>query len=160
MLVYPYFTAVMGEYEPKIEVQFEKMLHVAKGSSVRLECFALGKQVSTLLTDGLLAPRGLPCLTGDCHTWHIVYLSSLFKKKCLRNLQDLLIFVKYQEADGGGAAIILKTAADCDPGVGQGSGFGLSTGNVFRDAGILEVEYSRSRTEMLPCHVFLYFIYL
>lgn len=43
MLVYPYFTAVMGEYEPKIEVQFEKMLHVAKGSSVRLECFALGK---------------------------------------------------------------------------------------------------------------------
>lgn len=35
--------AVMGEYEPKIEVQFEETLHVAKGSSVRLECFALGK---------------------------------------------------------------------------------------------------------------------
>lgn len=39
------------------------------------------------------------------------------------------------------AAIILKTAADCDPGVEQGSGFGLSTGNVLRDAGILEVEW-------------------
>ncbi|GAA6091523.1 contactin-4, partial [Tachysurus ichikawai] len=35
--------AVMGEYEPKIEVQFEEILHVLKGSSVRLECFALGK---------------------------------------------------------------------------------------------------------------------
>lgn len=35
--------AVMGEYEPKIEVQFPDTLHVSKGSSVRLECFALGK---------------------------------------------------------------------------------------------------------------------
>uniref|UniRef100_A0A9J8AHK9 Contactin 4 n=1 Tax=Cyprinus carpio carpio TaxID=630221 RepID=A0A9J8AHK9_CYPCA len=40
--------AVMGEYEPKIEVQFEKMLHVAKGSSVRLECFALGNPVPSI----------------------------------------------------------------------------------------------------------------
>ncbi|KAG9353313.1 hypothetical protein JZ751_017890 [Albula glossodonta] len=35
--------AVMGEYEPKIEVQFAETSHVAKGSSVKLECFALGK---------------------------------------------------------------------------------------------------------------------
>uniref|UniRef100_A0A672NDB8 Contactin-4-like n=1 Tax=Sinocyclocheilus grahami TaxID=75366 RepID=A0A672NDB8_SINGR len=40
--------AVMGEYEPKIEVQFEKMFHVAKGSSVRLECFALGNPVPSI----------------------------------------------------------------------------------------------------------------
>uniref|UniRef100_A0A8C2IGC6 Contactin 4 n=1 Tax=Cyprinus carpio TaxID=7962 RepID=A0A8C2IGC6_CYPCA len=48
MLVYPHFPAVMGEYEPKIEVQFEKMLHIAKGSSVRLECFALGNPVPSI----------------------------------------------------------------------------------------------------------------
>uniref|UniRef100_A0A671Z2B6 Contactin-4-like n=1 Tax=Sparus aurata TaxID=8175 RepID=A0A671Z2B6_SPAAU len=34
---------VMGEYEPKIEVRFPDTLHVSKGSSVKLECFALGK---------------------------------------------------------------------------------------------------------------------
>jgi receptor-type tyrosine-protein phosphatase gamma len=33
----------MGEYEPKIEVQFPESLHVPTGSSVKLECFALGK---------------------------------------------------------------------------------------------------------------------
>uniref|UniRef100_A0A8C1IDN3 Contactin 4 n=1 Tax=Cyprinus carpio TaxID=7962 RepID=A0A8C1IDN3_CYPCA len=40
--------SMMGEYEPKIEVQFEKMLHIAKGSSVRLECFALGNPVPSI----------------------------------------------------------------------------------------------------------------
>ncbi|XP_053491809.1 contactin-4 isoform X2 [Ictalurus furcatus] len=39
---------VMGEYEPKIEVQFEEMLHVVRGSSVRLECFALGNPVPSI----------------------------------------------------------------------------------------------------------------
>lgn len=34
---------VMGEYEPKIEVQFPEFVHVAKGSTIKLECFALGK---------------------------------------------------------------------------------------------------------------------
>ncbi|KFW82423.1 Contactin-6, partial [Manacus vitellinus] len=33
---------VMGEYEPKIEVRFPETTYAAKGSSVRLECFALG----------------------------------------------------------------------------------------------------------------------
>ena len=37
------FLGVMGEYEPKIEVQFPEVVHVAKGSTVKLECFALGK---------------------------------------------------------------------------------------------------------------------
>lgn len=36
-------SGVMGEYEPKIEVQFPEIVHVAKGSTVKLECFALGK---------------------------------------------------------------------------------------------------------------------
>ncbi|XP_016891933.1 contactin-4 isoform X2 [Cynoglossus semilaevis] len=36
---------VMGEYEPKIEVQFPNILQVSKGSSVKLECFALGNPV-------------------------------------------------------------------------------------------------------------------
>ncbi|KAB5583932.1 hypothetical protein PHYPO_G00101510 [Pangasianodon hypophthalmus] len=40
--------AVMGEYEPKIEVQFEELLRVIKGSSVRLECFALGNPVPSI----------------------------------------------------------------------------------------------------------------
>lgn len=33
----------MGEYEPKIEVQFPDTVPTAKGGTARLECFALGK---------------------------------------------------------------------------------------------------------------------
>ncbi|XP_064812574.1 contactin-4-like [Oncorhynchus masou masou] len=47
--------AVMAEYEPKIEVQFPESLHVTKGSSVKLECFALGNPVPSITwrrTDG------------------------------------------------------------------------------------------------------------
>ncbi|KAL4655900.1 contactin-3-like [Arapaima gigas] len=40
--------AVMGEYEPKIEVHFGDKVHVAKGSSVKLECFALGNPVPVI----------------------------------------------------------------------------------------------------------------
>ncbi|XP_044038618.1 contactin-4 isoform X2 [Siniperca chuatsi] len=39
---------VMGEYEPKIEVQFLDTLHISKGSSVKLECFALGNPVPSI----------------------------------------------------------------------------------------------------------------
>ncbi|MGH0182580.1 UNVERIFIED_CONTAM: hypothetical protein FKN15_009972, partial [Acipenser sinensis] len=39
---------VMGEYEPKIEVQFSDIVSVAKGSSVKLECFALGNPVPVI----------------------------------------------------------------------------------------------------------------
>ncbi|XP_030623670.1 contactin-4 [Chanos chanos] len=39
---------VMGEYEPKIEVQFPETLSVAKGSTVKLECFALGNPVPSI----------------------------------------------------------------------------------------------------------------
>ncbi|KAF7648648.1 hypothetical protein LDENG_00153420, partial [Lucifuga dentata] len=40
--------AVMGEYEPKIEVQFPETLFFSKGSSVKLECFALGNPVPSI----------------------------------------------------------------------------------------------------------------
>ncbi|XP_046896798.1 contactin-4 [Hypomesus transpacificus] len=36
---------IMGEYEPKIEVQFPEIVPVAKSSTVKLECFALGNPV-------------------------------------------------------------------------------------------------------------------
>ncbi|KAM7402585.1 hypothetical protein PAMP_017809 [Pampus punctatissimus] len=51
---------VMGEYEPKIEVQFPEVVHVAKGSTVKLECFALGNPVPSISwrrVDGVPFPR-------------------------------------------------------------------------------------------------------
>ncbi|XP_072136699.1 contactin-4-like isoform X1 [Mobula birostris] len=39
---------VMGEYEPKIEVRFAEVVYAAKGSTVKLECFALGNPVPTI----------------------------------------------------------------------------------------------------------------
>nr|XP_033781751.1 contactin-4-like [Geotrypetes seraphini] len=39
---------VMGEYEPKIEVHFPETVPSAKGSTVKLECFALGNPVPTI----------------------------------------------------------------------------------------------------------------
>ncbi|XP_007500179.1 contactin-4 isoform X2 [Monodelphis domestica] len=40
---------VMGEYEPKIEVQFPETVPTAKGATVKLECFALGNPVPTII---------------------------------------------------------------------------------------------------------------
>ncbi|XP_070311753.1 contactin-4 isoform X3 [Odocoileus virginianus] len=40
---------VMGEYEPKIEVQFPEVVPTAKGTTVKLECFALGNPVPTII---------------------------------------------------------------------------------------------------------------
>ncbi|XP_023660803.1 contactin-4 isoform X1 [Paramormyrops kingsleyae] len=51
---------VMGEYEPKIEVQFPEIIPAAKGSTVKLECFALGNPVPTISwrrVDGIPFPR-------------------------------------------------------------------------------------------------------
>ncbi|XP_063807568.1 contactin-5 isoform X2 [Pseudophryne corroboree] len=39
---------VMGEYEPKIEVHFPYTFTAAKGTTVRMECFALGNPVPTI----------------------------------------------------------------------------------------------------------------
>uniref|UniRef100_A0A674CU13 Contactin-4-like n=1 Tax=Salmo trutta TaxID=8032 RepID=A0A674CU13_SALTR len=51
--------ATVYKYEPKIEVQFPESLHVTKGSSVKLECFALGNPVPSITwrrTDGYPLP--------------------------------------------------------------------------------------------------------
>ncbi|XP_043406938.1 contactin-4 isoform X4 [Chelonia mydas] len=51
---------VMGEYEPKIEVQFPENVPSAKGTTVKLECFALGNPVPTISwrrADGKQIPR-------------------------------------------------------------------------------------------------------
>uniref|UniRef100_A0A8C3XZV7 Contactin 4 n=1 Tax=Catharus ustulatus TaxID=91951 RepID=A0A8C3XZV7_CATUS len=51
---------VMGEYEPKIEVQFPETVPSAKGTTVKLECFALGNPVPTISwrrADGKQLPR-------------------------------------------------------------------------------------------------------
>ncbi|KAK2500273.1 hypothetical protein MC885_019700, partial [Smutsia gigantea] len=45
---------VMGEYEPKIEVQFPETLPAAKGSTVKLECFALGNKIKLRKFSGVL----------------------------------------------------------------------------------------------------------
>ncbi|KAF4792077.1 Contactin-4 [Turdus rufiventris] len=53
-------TGVMGEYEPKIEVQFPETVPSAKGTTVKLECFALGNPVPTISwrrADGKQIPR-------------------------------------------------------------------------------------------------------
>ncbi|XP_029458249.1 contactin-5 isoform X2 [Rhinatrema bivittatum] len=39
---------VMGEYEPKIEVHFPYTVTAAKGTTVKMECFALGNPVPTI----------------------------------------------------------------------------------------------------------------
>lgn len=51
---------IMGEYEPKIEVQFPEVLAVAKGLTVKMECFALGNPVPAISwrrPDGVPFPR-------------------------------------------------------------------------------------------------------
>ncbi|CAH7173454.1 Cntn3 [Phodopus roborovskii] len=51
---------IMGEYEPKIEVQFPETLPAAKGSTVKLECFALGNpvpQINWRRSDGMPFPN-------------------------------------------------------------------------------------------------------
>lgn len=59
-----------------------------------------------------------------------------------------------------GKGIILKTAADCDPGVRQGSGLGSSTGNALRDAGILEGYQRQNRYAARQFIFYILFIIL
>ncbi|XP_009904231.2 contactin-6 [Dryobates pubescens] len=51
---------VMGEYEPKIEVRLPEATYAVKGSSVKLECFALGNPVPSISwkrSDGSSLPK-------------------------------------------------------------------------------------------------------
>ncbi|KAG1962074.1 contactin-4 isoform X1 [Pimephales promelas] len=59
---------IMGEYEPKIEVQFPEVLAVAKGLTVKLECFALGNPVPAISwkrPDGVPFPRKVDISTSS-----------------------------------------------------------------------------------------------
>ncbi|KAM4590491.1 contactin-5 isoform 1-T2 [Fundulus diaphanus] len=72
---------VMGEYEPKIEVHFPTSVLVAKGVTVRLECFALGNPVPTI-------------------TWRKI--NGIFPKKArLRKSQAVLEIPNIQLEDSG-----------------------------------------------------------
>ncbi|XP_054450594.1 contactin-3-like [Pteronotus mesoamericanus] len=82
---------VMGEYEPKIEVQFPETLPSAKGSTVRLECFALGNpvpRISWRRGDGLPFPG----------------------KVALRKSSGLLEIPSFQQEDAGAYECIAQNA--------------------------------------------------
>ncbi|KAK0131042.1 Contactin-3 [Merluccius polli] len=73
---------VMGEYEPKIEVHFPESIPAAKGSMVKLECFALGNpvpEISWRRTSGVPFPG----------------------KVKMRNSNAVLEIVNFQQEDTG-----------------------------------------------------------
>ncbi|XP_063071338.1 contactin-4 [Engraulis encrasicolus] len=73
---------VMGEYEPKIEVQFPELVPVAKGSTVKLECFALGNPVPSV-------------------TWRRVDGVPFSRKVDMRKVSGVLEIPYFQQEDAG-----------------------------------------------------------
>ncbi|XP_022062287.1 contactin-4 isoform X2 [Acanthochromis polyacanthus] len=73
---------VMGEYEPKIEVQFPEVVPVAKSSTVKLECFALGNPVPTI-------------------SWRRVDGSSFGRKVDINKASGVLEIPYFQQEDAG-----------------------------------------------------------
>uniref|UniRef100_A0A672NJI6 Contactin-3-like n=1 Tax=Sinocyclocheilus grahami TaxID=75366 RepID=A0A672NJI6_SINGR len=73
---------VMGEYEPKIEVQFPEIVQVAKGSTVRLECFALGNPVPSI-------------------SWHRVDGVPFARKVDVRKTSGVMEIPYFQQEDAG-----------------------------------------------------------
>uniref|UniRef100_A0A8C2GS04 Contactin 4 n=1 Tax=Cyprinus carpio TaxID=7962 RepID=A0A8C2GS04_CYPCA len=73
---------VMGEYEPKIEVQFPEIVQVAKGSTVRLECFALGNPVPSI-------------------SWHRVDGVPFTRKVDVRKTSGVMEIPYFQQEDAG-----------------------------------------------------------
>ncbi|XP_062853242.1 contactin-3 [Trichomycterus rosablanca] len=72
----------MGEYEPKIEVHFPDTVPAAKGSSVKLECFALGNPVPKI-------------------TWRRTNDVPFPSKVKLRNSNAILEIPRFQQEDTG-----------------------------------------------------------
>ncbi|XP_073707737.1 contactin-4 [Garra rufa] len=72
----------MGEYEPKIEVQFPEIVQVAKGSTVRLECFALGNPVPSI-------------------SWHRVDGVPFARKVDVRKTSGVMEIPYFQQEDAG-----------------------------------------------------------
>ncbi|XP_040009747.1 contactin-4 isoform X2 [Xiphias gladius] len=73
---------VMGEYEPKIEVQFPEVVPVAKSSTIKLECFALGNPVPTI-------------------TWRRVDGASFGRKVEINKASGVLEIPYFQQEDAG-----------------------------------------------------------
>ncbi|XP_016332241.1 contactin-4-like [Sinocyclocheilus anshuiensis] len=73
---------VMGEYEPKIEVQFPEIVQVAKGSTVHLECFALGNPVPSM-------------------SWHRVDGVPFARKVDVRKTSGVMEIPYFQQEDTG-----------------------------------------------------------
>ncbi|XP_051515372.1 contactin-3-like [Myxocyprinus asiaticus] len=74
---------VMGEYEPKIEVNFPDMVPAAKGSIVTLECFALGNPVPEI-------------------TWRRANGVPFPSKVKMKNSNVILEIPSFQQEDAGG----------------------------------------------------------
>uniref|UniRef100_A0A671KEA3 Contactin-3-like n=1 Tax=Sinocyclocheilus anshuiensis TaxID=1608454 RepID=A0A671KEA3_9TELE len=74
---------VMGEYEPKIEVNFSDMVPAAKGSVVTLECFALGNPVPEI-------------------TWRRANGVPFPSKVKMKNSNVVLEIPSFQQEDAGG----------------------------------------------------------
>ncbi|KAI4888209.1 hypothetical protein NFI96_002798 [Prochilodus magdalenae] len=72
----------MGEYEPKIEVHFPDTVPAAKGSSVKLECFALGNPVPRI-------------------SWRRTNDVPFPSKVKLRNANAILEIPRFQQEDTG-----------------------------------------------------------
>uniref|UniRef100_A0A7N6ACJ8 Contactin 3a, tandem duplicate 1 n=1 Tax=Anabas testudineus TaxID=64144 RepID=A0A7N6ACJ8_ANATE len=83
---------VMGEYEPKIEVQLPEVVPVAKSSTVKLECFALGNPVPTI-------------------SWRRVDGTSFGRKVDINKASGVLEIPYFQQEDAGTYECVAENTA-------------------------------------------------